>query len=75
MYQTLIACLLLTCSGVCASGRSLAAQKALSLTKDDTVFDPSFDVFVEDTLRELHIPGLSIAVVDGGKIVSKVLTP
>jgi hypothetical protein len=39
---------------------------------DHTPFDSSFDGLVEKTLRQWHVPGLSIAVVDNGKIASKV---
>jgi hypothetical protein len=45
-------------------------------SEDKPVFDSAFDAFVQATLREWHVPGLSIAVVDNGKIFSKVsLTP
>lgn len=37
-----------------------------------TLFDNAFDDFVESTLRELHVPGLSVATVDNGRISSKV---
>lgn len=38
----------------------------------DAAFDAAFDAFVEDTLQAWHVPGLSVAVVDGGKTYSKV---
>ncbi len=47
-------------------------QQPIQLPHEDDPFDHNFDTFVEDTLRELHIPGLSIAVVNNGKISSKV---
>lgn len=38
----------------------------------DVIFDPSFDAIVESTLLKHHVPALSIAVVDNGRITSKV---
>ena len=35
-------------------------------------FNPDFDDLVESTLRQWHVPGLSIAVIDNGQISSKV---
>ena len=40
--------------------------------KGNTPFDPSFDALVEKTLTQWHVPGLSIAMVDHGRIASKV---
>lgn len=37
-----------------------------------SVFDADFDAFVDKTLHQWHIPGLSIAVIDHGEITSKV---
>lgn len=39
----------------------------------DSIFDANFDTFVKDTLEAWHVPGLSIAVVDGDSVYSKVL--
>lgn len=36
-------------------------------------FDSAFDAFVENTLEDWHVPGLSIAIIDHGKVFSKVL--
>jgi CubicO group peptidase (beta-lactamase class C family) len=33
---------------------------------------PEFDQFVEDLMREGHVPGLAFAVVDGEKTYAKV---
>ena len=38
----------------------------------EPVLSNDFDSFVEATLRSLHVPGLSIAVVDDGEVFSKV---
>ena len=38
-----------------------------------TPFNTKFDAFVEDTLNHFHVPGLSIAVVDGNQTFAKVL--
>lgn len=40
-------------------------------SKPKSPFDADFDVFVELTLQVLHVPGLSIAVVDHGEVYSK----
>ena len=74
-FITYVAWSLLTSVGVSADDTSDLEQQPIQPPCEDDVFDPSFDIFVEDTLRELHIPGLSIAVVDNGKIASKVAPP
>ena len=38
-------------------------------------FDPEFNAFVEETLREWHVPGLSIAVIDDGVVYARVRCP
>lgn len=48
-------------------------QQPIRPSNEDDVFDPSFDTFVDDLLQELHVPGLSVAVVDDGTITSKVI--
>lgn len=50
-------------------------QQPLAFGQDDTVFDADFDRFVEEALQDWHVPGMSIAVVDNGKIESKVSLP
>ena len=62
----------LTYVGLSAQSISELEQQPIQPSSEDHVFDPSFDIFVEDLLRELHVPGLSVAVVDNGKIASKV---
>ena len=48
-------------------------QQPIQITsEDEPLFDTTFDAFVEATLQKWHVPGLSIAVVDNGKTVSKV---
>ena len=48
-------------------------QKPIAITSEgEPLFDDDFDVFVEATLHKRHVPGLSVAVVDNGKIISKV---
>jgi CubicO group peptidase (beta-lactamase class C family) len=37
-----------------------------------TPLDGTFDAFVETILQEWHVPGLSIAVIDGEKTFAKV---
>ena len=37
--------------------------------------DESFDKYVEETLEHWKVPGLSIAVIDGDAVYSKVLNP
>lgn len=49
----------------------LASQQQPIQTTSDP-FDPVFDDYVEDLLKECHVPGVSIAVVDNGRITSKV---
>lgn len=52
----------------------LASQQQQMQTTSDP-FDPVFDDYVEDLLKECHVPGVSIAVVDNGRITSKVSLP
>ena len=66
---------LLASVAVSSDAETIVNQQPVQSLSEDGVFNPSFDSFVEDTLREWHVPGLSIAVVDNGNIVSKVLTP
>jgi hypothetical protein len=48
-------------------------QQPIGTTSDSKdTFDPSFDHWVEDLLKECHTPGVSIAVVEDGRITSKV---
>ena len=50
------------------------SQLPIQITSEEnTPFDSAFDAFVEATLLEWHVPGLSIAIVDDGKVFSKVL--
>lgn len=51
---------------------SLARSDQQPLQSEAGPFDAAFDAFVEDTLQAWHVPGLSVAVVDGGKTYSKV---
>ena len=37
-----------------------------------TVFDKDFDALVDRKLKEYHVPGISIAVVKGEEVFSKV---
>ena len=57
-------------SGLRNAARPETPQDAAS--KHNSVFDQAFDTLVEKTLRQWHVPGLSIAVVDNGRIISKV---
>ena len=36
-------------------------------------FDSDFDTLVQETLKHLHVPGLSIAVIDGNQTYAKVV--
>jgi hypothetical protein len=74
-FVTYVAWFLLTSVGVSADDIPDLEQKAIQPPCEDDAFDTSFDTFVEDTLRELHVPGLSIAIVDNCKIASKVSPP
>ena len=56
-----------------ASTAGLSQQRLQTTSEDKPPFDSDFNAFVEATLLEWHVPGLSIAVVDNGKTVSKVL--
>jgi CubicO group peptidase (beta-lactamase class C family) len=66
------ASLLFTSAGFATNGLSNSRQQPVQQTTKDNAFDSSFDRFVEGVLRELHVPGISVAVVDNGKIASKV---
>ena len=47
-------------------------QKPL-IHEPSTPFNSKFDALVENTLKHFHIPGLSIAVIDGNETFAKVL--
>ena len=68
---TIVAYLHLPCNGqqVWAKQHILGSE-----TTVDGPFDKAFDEFVEDTLAIFHVPGLSVAVVDGEHTYSKVTT-
>lgn len=74
MHQCLVAALCISALLCCqADDLTLNHQVLVQfLSPTDRAFDYAFDRFVEDTLHDLHVPGLSIAVVDSGKIASKV---
>ena len=61
------------------NGRALAAelpqQPFVTANEHDRWLDSDFDAFVQSTIGRLHVPGLSIAIVDEGKIYSKVAAP
>ena len=58
--------------------RSINAYDAQKLLRESyfttNPIDKDFDSLVEETLRHLHIPGMSIAVVDGQDTYAKVPT-
>lgn len=65
--------ILLTLSLLVAVTHALHIQHPLNADlAADGPFDESFNAFVEDILDRLHVPGLSIAVVDDGIVYSKV---
>ena len=66
-------CFFSTIVGVHADTRLASQQQPIQITSDS--FDPSFDEYVEDLLKECHVPGVSVAVVDNGKVTSKVSLP
>ena len=51
---------------------SLPQQPLQAASDEEAFFDSSFDTWVEEALKIYHVPGLSLAVIDRGKIVSKV---
>lgn len=65
-----VVCFLTTFVGVLSDS---SQQRPIQPTSDP--FDPSFDEYVEDLLKECHVPGVSIAIVDNGRIASKVSIP
>jgi hypothetical protein len=77
MYPLIyIGCVLSTFLGVYADAWPASQQRLVqSVNENKDPFDPLFDGYVEDLLRQCHVPGVSIAVVDGGRITSKVSLP
>lgn len=67
-----IGLLTLTLAGVSADDVHSSQQPIILQSEQAEILDTAFDDFVEKTLKEWHVPGLSIAVVDNGKISSKV---
>ena len=49
------------------------SQKLLQGDLDKSPYDSKFDHLVHETLYRLHVPGLSIAVIDGNQTFTKVL--
>lgn len=72
-----IGCLLSTFISVHGDGWPALSQQPIQPGNElnEDPFDPSFDDYVEDLLKECHVPGISIAVVDNGRIFSKVTLP
>ena len=52
--------------------RAKILQKPM-ISDVSTPFSSKFDALVERTLRHFHVPGLSIAVIDGNETYAKVL--
>lgn len=50
------------------------SQKPLT-DSPSSPFDAEFDKLVQDSLKHLHLPGLSIAIVDGNQTHAKVVPP
>ena len=77
MYPLIyISCLLSTLPGLYADAWPASEQRPMQIINENKdPFDPLFDDYVEDLLKECHVPGVSIAVVDNGRIASKVRLP
>ena len=77
MYPLIyIGCLLSTFPGLYADAWRASEQRPIqNINENKDPFDPLFDDYVEDLLKECHVPGVSIAVVDNGRIASKVRLP
>lgn len=74
MYSLIYTVCLLSIFVSVHADAGLASQQQPIQTSSNP-FDPLFDDYVEDLLKECHVPGVSIAVVDNGKISSKVSLP
>lgn len=72
MYDVVNAILLIY-SLVNVCGATVLEPQQQRIQAANFEFDSAFDAFVEDTLEDWHVPGLSIAVIDNGKVFSKVL--
>ena len=60
---------------LCKISVSEVAQIPIQTAKDGhPSFDAALDEFIEATIKKLHVPGISIAIVDNGKVASKVLS-
>lgn len=71
MHHVAYAVLLIS-SLVGISKADLLGEQQQPLQTSKREFDSEFDAFVEETLREWHVPGLSVAVIDKDTIISKV---
>lgn len=73
MYTAIYLCFLTIVIGIYADGGLPSQQQPIqSLRQTINPFDPTFDSYVEDLLQKCHVPGMSIAIIDGGRITSKV---
>ncbi len=71
-----VVCFLSTFVSVQANARLEPQQEPIQTTSESNdPFTPFFDAYVEDLLKECHVPGVSIAVVDNDRITSKVSLP
>ena len=64
---------LLALTSICRAAISQQQQPILSENAvSKTYLDDELDTFVEGILQQYHVPGMSLAVVDGGDIFSRV---
>jgi hypothetical protein len=72
LFSFLFVWALLAVEGACT--RSAKQQHFRPASRSQPYLDESFDEYVKATLNEWYVPGLSIAVVDGDDVYSKVDT-
>ena len=55
-------------------GRAATVQQPIleAVAFSETYLNDDFDAFVQNTLETYHVPGLSLAVIDGDDISTKV---
>ena len=73
MKLSLYSTLYLSIAVVKATLPRLPQRPLKTHVETNSFFDADFDAFVKETLEEWHVPGLSIAIVDGESVYSKVL--
>ena len=71
IIQTVFFCVILTSSASCQNSSTQESDKLIKISRliGFKVSSKKLDEFVESKIRELNIPGISLAVINDGKVI------